>query len=551
MKVLLLYPKTPDSFWSFKNVSRLEGHKTLLPPLGLITVAALLPATWYFRLVDLNTRELSQEDWLWADLAMISGMIIQKPGVLALVREAKCRGKPVAVGGPYATSLPHEVLEAGADFLILGECESTLPLFLQALAEGKKSGVIQEEAKPDMALSPVPRFDLVNLPDYSVLSLQTSRGCPYDCEFCDVVNLFGRKPRYKKPSQVIAELESIYRLGFKGAVFISDDNFIGNQDHASAILSLLIPWMKSHDEPFCYWTQASVNLGQNLEMMDLLTAANFSTIFIGVESPDEELLKLNRKYQNIRNPAAQAIANITANGLTPMASFIIGFDQETPGAGDRICEFVENHNIPLVMMNTLHIMPNTSLWERLQRQGRLREAEVPSDMNLLDGLNYLPDRPEAEILAEYVRAVDRLYEPSRYLSRLYRHILAMRPTRRQLKIKEGKEKLPRENRQIPLRSQLRDLLILIKLCWRQGVLAAHRRQFWWQIWDLYWQNPSRLKRYLINCFFGENFFWVRREVLRLAASQGIKPAPSGCGRTSGRCGADLLPGESGPASPGR
>jgi len=519
MKVLLLYPETPDSFWSFKEHCQKLGRKALLPPLGLITVAALLPREWECLLVDLNTRKLTPEDWDWADLVMVSGMLIHKPGVLALIREAKAREKPVAVGGPYATSQPQEILEAGADYLILGESENTIPLFLQTLQEGKKAGVFRGKVKPDMATSPIPRFDLLNLADYEVLSIQTSRGCPFNCEFCDVVNLFGRKPRYKKPEQVIAELEVIYRLGFTGMFFISDDNFIGNQDHARAILNLLIPWMESHGEPFCFWTQASVNLGQDLQMIDLLTAANFSTIFLGVESPDEELLKLNRKYQNLNNPVAQSLANITANGLTPMASFVIGFDREKPGAGDRICEFVERNHIPLVVLNTLHVLPNTSLWDRLQRQGRLLEAKAPGDMNLLGGLNYIPDRPEAEILGEYVRAVDRLYEPSRFFFRNYLHILAMRPTRQQLKTREGQKQVSRKKPRIPWRLKVRDLLSVTKFIWRHGVLADYRRQLWWQLWDIRRKNPSRLKRYLINCFTGESIFWVRREVLRIAAAE--------------------------------
>jgi hypothetical protein len=203
-----------------------------------------------------------------------------------------------------------------------------------------------------------------------------------------------------------------------------------------------------------------------------------------------------------------------------MASFVLGFDQEKPGAGDRICEFVERNHIPLVVLNTLHVLPNTSLWERLQRQGRLLEAKTPGDMNLLGGLNYLPDRPEAEILGEYVRAVDRLYEPARYLFRLYMHSLTMRPTRRYQKLQTGEpEKIPRPKSQIPLRRQLRDLRSLAKLLWCHGIAADYRRQFWWHLWDLYRKNPSRLKKYLINCSTAESGFWVRREVLRLAAAE--------------------------------
>lgn len=521
MKILLIYPETPATFWSFRESCNITGEKTLLPPLGLITVAALLPQEWEYRLVDLNAGMLTPDDWSWADLVMLSGMLIHKPGIVALIREAKNRSKSVVVGGPYATSLPQDILEAGADFLIMGEGEGTIPLFLQALREGKKKGVFREAGKPDLALSPTPRFDLLHLADYQTLSIQTSRGCPFNCEFCDVVNLFGRQPRYKEPEQVINELEAIYRLGFRGPVFISDDNFIGNKDHARAILDRLIPWMKSHGEPFGFWTQTSVNLGQDLQMIDLLTEANFSTIFLGVETPDEELLKLNRKYQNLNNPLSQSITNLAANGLTPMASFVIGFDRERPGAGDRICQFVEENHIPLVMLNTLHVLPNTSLWQRLQKEGRLREAEVPGDTNMLGGMNYIPDRPEEEIMREYVEAVNRLYEPSRFLSRNFQHILAMRPTRRQMKFQAGQEKVTQKKAPSSWDKQAKELLWLVKLIWRQGIVADYRGQFWRQLWGIYRQNPSRLRRYLLSCFIGESMFWFRREVLRIAASKGI------------------------------
>ncbi len=522
MKVLLLNPEMPGAFWSFKETCKIAGTKALLPPLGLLTVAALFPQEWEYRLADLNTgKKLTTADWQWADLVMISGMIIQKLGVLALIREAKSRGKTVLVGGPYATSLPEAVLAAGVDFLVRGEGENTIPLLLAAMSAGEKTGVFQAADKPDMALSPVPRFDLLNLEDYNILGIQTSRGCPFDCEFCDVVNLFGRVPRYKSPQQVLAELEALYRLGWRGGVFICDDNFIGNKDHTRAILGQLTPWMKEHDDPFGYWTQASVNLGQNTEIIDLLTAANFGTIFLGVETPDEELLKLNRKYQNLSTPAAQSLTTITANGLTPMASFVIGFDHEKPGAGERICQFVEENHIPLVMLNTLYILPNTSLWQRLQAEGRLREVSTSGDVYQLGGLNYLPDRPEAEILREYVQTVDRLYEPSRFLARAYQQILTMRPTRRQMKIQAGQKSPARKKAQLPWRKQVKDLLALVKLVWRQGIWAGCRGQFWRQLWGVYRKNPSRLRRYIVICALGESVFGLRREVLRQAAGKGI------------------------------
>ena len=249
MRALLVCPEFPLSFWSFQKSCRLRGNKTVNPPLGLVTVAALLPTEWEMRLADLNTRSLTEEDWQWADLVLISAMYIQRAGLLALVREAKLRGKTVVAGGPHPTSLPEAVLEAGCDFVVRGEGENTIPLLLEAMRVGK-TGIIENDEKPDLTTSPIPRFDLLRLNDYASVTIQTSRGCPFDCEFCDVVNLFGRIPRYKAPKQVIAELETLHRLGARGSVFICDDNFIGSKKHARALLQELTPWLRSRGEPF-------------------------------------------------------------------------------------------------------------------------------------------------------------------------------------------------------------------------------------------------------------------------------------------------------------
>ena len=453
MRVLLINPEFPPSFWSLAETSKFMGRKTLLPPLGLLTVAALLPQEWEFRLADLNLGPLTAASWQWADLVMITGMIIQREGILRLVREAKEQGKTVIVGGPCATSLPQDMLEAGADFLVRGEGETTIPRLLAALREGQPGGVIEEDGKPKMSISPVPRFDLITLDDYTAIGIQTSRGCPFDCEFCDIVSLFGRTPRYKDPGQVIAELETLYHLGWRGVVFISDDNFIGNQDHARAILNRLIPWMQAHGEPFAFWTQASVNLGQDREMIDLLTAANFGYIFLGVETPEPDILRAAGKYQNLRNSMQDSLAAINANGLNMIASFIIGFDGEQSGAVDRIVEFVEELAIPIMMINILQPLPNTRLWKRLEKEGRLLHDKTSGDFYGM-GFNYLPTRPQEEILGEFVRGLDHLYEPSRYLARVYRYFLTMRPTRRALARQAGKNvpapPRPPRNRPLPI-----------------------------------------------------------------------------------------------------
>jgi radical SAM superfamily enzyme YgiQ (UPF0313 family) len=514
MKALLLYPELPYSFWSLQETCKISGRKTLLPPLGLLTAAALLPQDWEFRLVDLNTRALSEADWDWADLVLVSGMIIQQNDILGLVREVKQRGKISVAGGPFATSLPGAVLEAGVDFLVKGEGEVAIPYFIAALGQGLRGGVFAEDRKPDMTASPVPRFDLINLADYNDMSIQTSRGCPYDCEFCDIVNLFGRVPRYKSPEQVVRELETLYRLGWRRHVFISDDNFIGNKEQARAILSRMIPWNKSRGEPFGFWTQTSVNLGQDLALIDLLTEANFNCVFLGVETPETEILSRSHKYHNLRQPLVESLATINARGLSLVGSFIIGFDHETAGAGDRIYEFVEACNIPAVMLNLLQVLPNTRLWERLEQEGRLLAGQTSGDFFDLS-LNYLPTRPRKEILAEYVRALDRIYEPSGYLTRAYRYYLNMRPTRRALAGRQGHKSASKSSLHRPsLNSNGKELLSLLNLIWRQGIRPSYRRQFWRQLLGIYRHNPSRLKTYLISCAMGENFFSLRKEILQ-------------------------------------
>jgi len=512
-RVLLINPDMVKSFWDFRRLFKAERVKALAPPLGLITVAALLPAEWELRLVDENAAPVTEADWRWADLVMITGMIAQRQSLLALVREAKRRGKTVVAGGPYPTSVPEEVLAAGCDFLFLGEAENGLSLWLAALAAGQTGGVFEQKAKPELSASPVPRFDLLNLSDYILMAVQTSRGCPFDCEFCDVVKLYGRKMRYKTPEQVLQELEVIYRLGWKREIFICDDNFIGNKDRAKEILHRLIPWMKSHGEPFSYITQASVNLGQEPELMDLMTEANFSTVILGIETPDEEVLAAAHKFQNIRHPLAESITNICANGLTVLGSFIMGFDGERPGTGERIASLVEATHIPMVILNLLQPLPETKLWRRLQEEGRLLEGGGSGD--LADAtLTFRPQRPPAELMTEFLDCWLHLYEPERFLGRAYQYYLTMRPTRAFLSRKTGEER-PQgaKGRKRPLADKLSQLVRFSPFFWRHGVKASYRRQFWQQIQGIRRLNPSRTFKYLAACAFIDDYLDMR-EMMR-------------------------------------
>lgn len=524
MRVLLINPELPYAYWSLPELCRIQGCKAQTIPLGLVTVAALLPPDWQLRLVDQNTRPLTGADWEWADLVLISGLERQQAPLLNLVQEAKARGKTVVAGGPYPSTLPDEVMAAGCDFVVRGEAELIMPRLLEAMAQGSRGTVFECSEKPDLALSPIPRYDLIRPQDYLSLSVQTTRGCPFDCEFCDVFHLYGRKVRKKRVAQVLAELESIYRLGGAANLFIADDNFVGDKAYARELLTQLIPWMKARGEPFDFIAQTSVNLGRDKELIDLMTEANFSTVFIGVESPEAHVLRLAHKHQNLEVSLVESLKAINANGLSIIASFILGLDGEAPGAGDRIGDFVEAADLPVATLNLLNPLMNTRLWHRLQGEGRLREdrkkawlkRNAPEEMKL-SRLFYRPDRPEEQILAEFQRTMERLYEPAAFLSRAYRAVLAMRPTRAALAAGEGKPapSVPQSPHSLNFSVIWSDLQRFLRLACPQGLRSPHRRQFWRQLLGVWRQNPSRLSRYLRICAHGQDLFSFRERQRRL------------------------------------
>ncbi len=517
-RVLLLYPEFQHSYWNMKFVCKQHGSKTLTPPLGLLTVAALLPREWQLRLVDENAQIVTEDDWNWAEVVLLSAMIVQKDRLHALIRQAKERGKTVAVGGPYPTIVSEEILAEGADVVVKGEIENLVHPFLEAIQTGKTGLVLESSKKPDLVTSPIPRFDLLHLPNYVALCIQTTRGCPFDCEFCDVVSLFGRKVRHKTTEQVLAELEAVYRLGWRQEMFVSDDNFVGDQSYARDLLNQMIPWMKSHAEPYEFWTQASVNLGHAPELIDLMTESNFSNVFIGIESPDEDVLKFTRKYHNVKHALVDSINTITRNGLTVIGSFILGFDNEGPGAGERIAAFVEATNIPQVMLNLLMPLPHTRLWKRLQQEGRLLEDDLQGDWRNLSfngSVKFRTVRPEAEILTEYLQLWELLFDRSNYLSRAYNYYLSMRPTRAVLARDRGEaSSSSSQGKPFSFMASLRNLLRFLRLSWRQGVLPSCRLQYWTQLFDLFRRNPSRVFRYLNACVIGEDMVLLREMVGR-------------------------------------
>lgn len=517
MRVLLIYPIFPKSFWSFEKTLALVDRKALLPPLGLITVAAILPQTWEFQLVDRNITQVTASQWEWAELVVISGMIVQKEDLLAQVREAKQRGIPVAVGGPYATTSPQEVQAAGADYLVLDEGEITLPLFIEAIAKGESQGVFRATEKPSVTETPIPRYDLLDLNSYDNMSVQFSRGCPFQCEFCDIIVLYGRKSRTKTPAQLIKELEYLYDIGWRGAVFMVDDNFIGNKRNVKLLLKELKGWMIERDYPFGFTTEASVDLAQDEELMTLMVDCNFKKVFLGIETPDEDSLALTQKFQNTRDPLSESIDKITAAGLMVMAGFIIGFDGEKPGAGGRIVRFVEQTGIPMAMFSMLQALPKTALWARLEKEGRLLAGKEGAGINQTTLMNFVPTRAIEDIAQEYVTAFSELYDAEAYLKRIFRYFMKL-----------GLDKRPKFKSARPSWVSIRALLTI---CWRQGILAKTRWLFWHNLWQVIQYNPGELESYMTLCAYLEHFSEyrdiVKREInAQLAAHLASQPKPS-------------------------
>jgi radical SAM superfamily enzyme YgiQ (UPF0313 family) len=422
--VLLIYPRfAANTFWNFAAACELFGVRYPTPPLGLITVAALLPTTWSVRLVDRNTEELTDDDLDWADLVMTGGMLPQHYDLVDVIDLCRAHGKPIAIGGPSVTSSPE--LYGRANFKILGEAEGIMEKFIAAWEAGEREGIFEaEKFKIDVTKSPVPRFDLLKFENYLYIGVQFSRGCPFTCEFCDIIELYGRAPRTKTGAQMLTELETLYRLGYRGHVDFVDDNLIGNKKAVKAFLPELSNWLQRHDYPFEFTTEASINLADDPELLRLMNEANFVGVFVGIESPDPETLVMMRKKQNTRRNLAESIHKLYASGLYVTAGFIVGFDSEKASMADAMVELIEEAAIPVSMVGLLYALPNTQLTRRLAQEGRLHEFVEGNHRGSADqctqGLNFDTLRPRREILLDYKRVLEQAYDPLAYLGRLRR-----------------------------------------------------------------------------------------------------------------------------------
>jgi radical SAM superfamily enzyme YgiQ (UPF0313 family) len=422
--VLLVYPRfAADTFWNFAATCELFGARYPAAPLGLITVAALLPSAWAVRLVDRNAQQLTDEDLEWADMVMTGGMLPQEPDTLEIIGLCHAKDKPVVVGGPAVTSTPH--IYKSADFRVLGEAEGIIDSFVAAWEAGAREGLFEaEKFAVDVTKSPIPRFSLLNFDNYLHIGVQFSRGCPFTCEFCDIIELYGRVPRAKTNSQMLAELDELYRLGYRGHVDFVDDNLIGNKKAVRTFVRELKTWLETHDYPFEFTTEASVNLADDDSFLRAMSAANFVGVFVGIESPDPDTLIGMRKKQNVRRSLVDSIHKIYAAGMFVTAGFIVGFDSEKDSIADGMIELIEDAAIPVCMVGLLYALPNTQLTRRLEKEGRLHRSPETYGPGSADqctnGLNFDTLRARKEILLDYKRVLEKVYDPAAYAGRLER-----------------------------------------------------------------------------------------------------------------------------------
>ena len=461
MNALLVYPEFPDTYWSFKHALKFLGKRAAQPPLGLMTIAALLPATWKKRLVDTNVERLRDRDLAWADVVLLSGMHIQRDSLAAILDRCRARGLRTVVGGPIASSVPAGELKA--DHVVIGEAEELIAALARDLERGAAKPVYQAALRPEMALSPLPDLSLIRMRRYSTMAVQYSRGCPFNCEFCDIIEIYGRRPRTKAVAQVLAELDQLRAAGWREAVFIVDDNFIGNKARAKQLCVALAEWRSQYKTSFDFLTEASLNLADDPELMQLMKDAGFVSVFLGIETPDESGLIAANKLQNTRRSLLDSVALIQSYGMQVMGGFILGFDTDREDIFDRMVEFIQKSGIPIAMVGLLQAMPGTQLFRRLWREGRIVDAGGGD--NTGDQLNFLPHMDAAKLVEGYRSVLKRIYSSAAYYERVKLYLSRTQP-------RTGE----RRSRQRWLtRANARAFVTSIV---RQGVFGRQRWSYW-------------------------------------------------------------------------
>ncbi|MBA7514706.1 Hopanoid C-2 methylase [subsurface metagenome] len=427
MKILLIYPQYTDTFWSFKHALKLISKKAAFPPLGLLTVAAMLPDKWEKKLVDMNVTSLTDEDLEWADYVFIGAMVVQKNSVKEIIARGKNFNTRIVAGGPLFTT-EHEEFD-GVDHFVLDEAEVTLPPFLEDLKKGSAKHIYTSKQRPDITKTPIPLWSLLDAKKYASLSIQYSRGCPFNCEFCDIIILNGHKPRTKSKAQVLVELDALFNQGWRSSVFIVDDNFIGNKKKLKTeILPVLIKWMKEKKYPFSLFTEVSINLADDEELMQLMAEAGFGRVFVGIETPNEESLAECNKFTNKNRDLVASVKKIQNYGLEVQGGFIVGFDSDPLSIFRSQISFIQSSGIVTAMVGLLNAPRDTALYKRLKEENRLLKDMSGDNMDF--SINFIPKMNLKTLINGYKHILDTIYAPKQFYERVKIFLQEFKPQKR-------------------------------------------------------------------------------------------------------------------------
>ena len=498
MKILLVYPQYPETFWSFSHALKFISKKAAFPPLGLLTVAAMLPDDWAKKLVDMNTTPLTDADIRWADYVFISAMVVQKSSVQEVIARCNRLGAKIVAGGPLFTT-GHEEF-AGVDHFVLGEAEATLPPFLEDLKKGCAQPIYISDERPDISRTPIPQWSLINMKHYSAMSLQYSRGCPYDCEFCDIIVLNGHAPRTKSPSQIVNELEALYNHGWRGGVFVVDDNFIGNKRKLKAeTLPAIIEWMKEKKYPYIFFTEASINLADDEELMRLMIEAEFNRVFIGIESPNEESLAECNKIQNKGSDLAASVKKLQNHGFEVQGGFIIGFDSDPVSIFRSQINFIQKSGIVTAMVGLLNAPRQTRLYQRLNKENRL--LQTMSGDNTDFSINFIPKMNYETLINGYRQVLNTIYSPRQYYERVRVFLREYKPRQRTM------------TRITQVKFQY--ISAFFKSLWFLGIQEKGRRYYWRLLFATLFRHPRSFPLSVILSVYGFHFRKITEKFARV------------------------------------
>ena len=490
MKILLVYPQYPDTFWSFKHALKFVSKKAAFPPLGLLTVAAMLPDKWEKKLVDMNVEALNDSDIVWADYVFISAMVVQKKSVHEVVNRCNKLGVKTVAGGPLFTANYQEFDDI--DHFVLGEAEVTLKPFLDDLelgdlGKGQPRRIYTSEERPGIDATPIPEWSLIDMSHYSSMSLQYSRGCPFDCEFCDIVILNGHTPRTKNKAQFIAELDSIYKKGWRGNVFIVDDNFIGNKKKLKTdILPEIIGWSKDKKHPFVFNTEASINLADDEELMQLMVDAGFGIVFVGIETPNDDSLSECTKYNNQNRNLVDSVKKLQQFGLEVQGGFIVGFDNDPESIFQAQIDFIQKSGIVTAMVGLLNAPTGTRLYHRLKNEGRLINTFTGNNTDF--SLNFIPKMDPGRLIEGYKRILATIYSPKEYYKRIKTFLQIYKPP----KISAG-------------RIQSHQVKAFFRSIWFMGIRGEGKKYYWMLFFSYLMTSPSKFAKFILLAVYGYHF----------------------------------------------